>query len=173
MVEKMNHFYTYVYIDPSRDNEPIYIGKGFASRMHIHMKRTDRHPLTRRLQKMARNNIEPIIGCLCKDIDEELALLCEEEAIDLYGRKDLGKGTLLNLTDGGEGASGLVMSEEAKRKLSEHFSGKTRPEEHRAKMRKPKSEEHRRKVRAANIGKKQSPETIEKKRQSFLRRKCK
>ena len=53
--------------------------------------------------------------------------------IFVLGRKDLGTGILRNRTDGGEGASGAVQSEEKKRKCSVAKSGKTHTEEHRRK----------------------------------------
>jgi hypothetical protein len=108
----MNTFYTYLYRDPSRNNEPIYVGKGKERRAWVHLRRTDKHPFTQRLQKMKRNGIKPVIEFLCKDVDEELSFLCEEEAISLYGRKDLGKGPLLNLSDGGDGPAGYKPSVE-------------------------------------------------------------
>jgi hypothetical protein len=124
-------YYTYLYTDPSR-NEPIYVGKGKGLRAWVHLKRKDKHELTHRLAKMKRNGVEPIISFLCKDVDEELALLCEEEAIALYGRKDLGKGPLLNLTDGGEKGGRVIWTEE-RRKLQSEIS-KNRSVETRAKM---------------------------------------
>ena len=118
-------FYTYCYYDPSRGMEPIYVGKGTGDRAKSHLSRKDHHPLTYRLRKMKSNGVEPIIKFLCNNVDEELAILCEEEAISKYGRRDLGKGTLLNLTDGGEGTSGFIptFTEEHKRKISLARSG--------------------------------------------------
>lgn len=112
-------FFTYCYRDPSRGNEPIYIGKGTGNRHLAHLKRKGRHPLVQRLNKMRREGIEPVIQFLCKDVDEELAFLVEVEAISLYGRKDLGHGPLLNLSDGGEGPTGFVLMAEQRRKYSE------------------------------------------------------
>jgi hypothetical protein len=103
-------FYCYLYRDPSRNNEPIYVGKGKGQRAFVHLKRRDVHPFTQRLQMMAKNAVKPVIEFLVKDCDEELALLCEVEAIDKFGRKDLGKGTLLNLTDGGEDVINLSVT---------------------------------------------------------------
>ena len=40
-----------------------------------------------------------------------------------YGRKDLGKGTLINFTDGGEGTPGIKRSQEYILKLSERQKG--------------------------------------------------
>lgn len=98
-------FYTYIYYDPSRNNEPIYVGKGKKGRAWNHMKRVDKHPFTQRLQLMKKNNIEPIIDII-DALDESHAFFMEECCIQVIGRKDLGLGSLLNLTNGGEGASG-------------------------------------------------------------------
>jgi hypothetical protein len=133
----MNAFYTYLYIDPSRahsrvpEGEPIYVGKGQKDRVYRHLCSIKKHPFIQRLQKMKREGVEPIIKFLFKDIDEELAFLVEEEAIDLYGRKDLGKGTLLNLTDGGEGRPGskFVMTQAHKDAIAIAKRGKRRPPE--------------------------------------------
>jgi len=101
MIDK---FYTYIYYDPSRNNEPIYVGKGHGTRAWQHLTRRKRHPFIQRLQFMKRNNIKPVIG-LYSGLDEEFSFLIEVELIAKFGRKDTGLGTLLNLTDGGEGNS--------------------------------------------------------------------
>lgn len=59
----MNDFYTYLYIDPVR-NEPIYVGKGKGARAFIHLRRKDNHPFTRMLQSMARQDVKPVISFL-------------------------------------------------------------------------------------------------------------
>lgn len=123
----MNNCYTYVYRDPSRSNEPIYVGKGTGNRAYRHLKSTHNKHFAARLAKMKREGVEPIIEFLCKDVDDELAQLCEVEAIDLYGRLDLCKGPLLNHTDGGNGCS----SEDAKR-----WNASLTPEQLSAKSRK-------------------------------------
>lgn len=46
---------------------------------------------------------------------DALAQQCERELIAWYGRP-----ALVNMTDGGDGCAGIVMSAEARRKLSEH-----------------------------------------------------
>lgn len=104
--------------------EPIYVGKGKDVRCVSHLKRRDIHPLTHRLRYMAKNDVYPIIKLIpCES--EELAYLVEEEAINKYGRKDLGMGPLLNLTDGGEGRS-AKHSERTKQKISAANKGKKR-----------------------------------------------
>jgi hypothetical protein len=54
--------------------------------------------------------------------------------ISLHGRRDLGKGTLVNLTSGGEGGKGLIFSKEHRRKLSEVNKGKKLSKETRRKI---------------------------------------
>jgi hypothetical protein len=61
---------------------------------------------------------------------------CEREIywIKFYGRKDLGEGTLVNLTNGGEGAVGTIKSESTREKLRKAHIGKKLTKEHREKM---------------------------------------
>lgn len=94
-------FYTYILYDPSRNNEPFYVGKGKGDRAWRHFGRKGIHPLIQRLQFLKRNNIQPYIG-IYGALDEEFSLFLEQELISKFGRKDLNKGSLLNLTDGGE-----------------------------------------------------------------------
>jgi hypothetical protein len=117
-------FYTYIYRDPTRDNEPIYVGKGKGSRSKVHLRRTDKHPFVQRLQYLAKQNVKPSIEVISA-IDEKHSFFLEECLIDIIGRKDLGKGSLLNLTNGGDGASGTVVSDETKAKLkaTQHLRG--------------------------------------------------
>jgi hypothetical protein len=46
----------------------------------------------------------------------------EREFIKLYGRKDLGLGTLVNFLDGGEGTSGWIASDKTKKQMSKNSS---------------------------------------------------
>lgn len=126
-------FYVYVYRDPSHGNEPIYVGKGLESRPYDHLTREDIHPFVQRLQLMKRGGIEPIINVVDMP-SEEMAFQCEIDTIARFGRKNLGLGPLLNLTDGGEGFSGYIPSAETRKKQSDakkgeknHNYGKSRP----------------------------------------------
>lgn len=105
----MTH-YTYIYYDPSRGNEPIYVGMGQKKRAWDHLRSKRKSPFIQRLQSMNRKGIKPIIGVYV-ELDRELAFLLEEELISKFGRKDLGLGPLLNLTNGGEGTIGRVWTE--------------------------------------------------------------
>ena len=67
-------------------------------------------------------------------MNETDAFTLEKYLIVFYGRADLGEGRLVNLTDGGDGSSGLIHSEENRKKLGESFKGKKHSEESRKKM---------------------------------------
>jgi hypothetical protein len=140
----MSTYYTYRYTDPAR-NEVIYIGKGKNRRAYQHLTSKKQHPFMQRLAKMKREGVEPIIDFIAQGVDEEFAHFVEEEAIALHGRKNLGQGTLLNLTNGGETESGI-------KRLTQRDVA--RPDEVREKIRAtmtgvPHSEERKQKFRDA------------------------
>ena len=144
------HYYTYAYL--REDKTPYYIGKGKENRIYSKQK-----------------NIKPPkdksrILYLKQNLTEEEAFKHEIYMIDVFGRKDLGTGILHNRTDGGEGSSGCIPSEETKRKLSEVNKGKIVSEETRKKISetskgKTLSEEHIKKISEANKGHAVSEET--------------
>ncbi len=91
----------------------------------------------------------------------------ETEFIKLYGRRDLGLGTLVNMTNGGDGIVGLHHTEETRSKMSKSHKGIPLSEEHKknsAESRKgiPLSEETKKKIGNSNKGKIRSEETINK-----------
>jgi group I intron endonuclease len=72
-----------------------------------------------------------------QDICIEEAKAIERYLISFYGRKNLRQGTLCNLTDGGEGCSGLVVSEKTREKFrgkNNYMYGKTHSKEMREKI---------------------------------------
>jgi hypothetical protein len=60
----------------------------------------------------------------------EEACQMEKDLINEYGRIDKGTGILANLTDGGDGAVGLIRTEEHCKKISESLTGRQLSEEH-------------------------------------------
>ena len=142
-------YYTYAYL--REDKTPYYIGKGKGNRAYKRCK-TDIKPPKDKTR----------IIFLKQNLTEEKAFKHEIYMIAVFGRKDLGTGILYNKTDGGEGVSGAILSEEHKRKISQAQSGRTHSEKSKRKMsealkgktRPPCSDEHRRKLSEAKKGNK-------------------
>jgi len=109
-------FYTYVYKDPrpTKNQQVVYVGKGTGRRMYVHWeKRVHKNPgFGAFLALLRKLNLTPIIELVSEFEDEADALFDEMRLIALYGRRDLHKGPLFNLTDGGEGFSGAVRTPE-------------------------------------------------------------
>ena len=129
-----NRFYTYAYL--REDRTPYYVGKGKNNRAY----------------RKGRGEVYPPkdksrIIFLKQNLKEEEAFKHEKYMIAVLGRKDLGTGILRNKTDGGEGLSGAIRSEETREKLRIAHTGKIL------------SAEHRQKIRENNLGKKHSEET--------------
>lgn len=132
----MTVFYTYLYRDPKNDT-PIYVGKGKGDRAFVHLKAWQRSRIANLLRKRVREGftVEPIIY---EEPDEASALTAEEFWIAVFGRADLGEGTLLNRTPGGDGMRNP--SEETRKKIGaatvgrKCMHGKTHSAETKAKL---------------------------------------
>ena len=143
------HYYTYAYL--REDKTPYYIGKGKDDRIYS----------TNRRIKPPKDKSRIIY--LKQNLTETEAFRHEIYMISVFGRKDLGTGILYNMTNGGDGSSGWVPSEEYRKKMSEAKKGKTHSEDSKKKMSvaqkgKTLSEEHRRKMSEANKDKTLSEE---------------
>jgi len=110
MTKLQNDYYTYAYL--REDKTPYYIGKGRGRRIYS-KSRVIKPP-----------DDKSRIIFLKKNLTEAEAFKHETYMIFLFGRKDLGTGILRNRTNGGEGSSGAVWSEEAKKKISTARKGK-------------------------------------------------
>jgi hypothetical protein len=125
------------------------------------------------------------VKVLCNDIKLELAYDIEKYLISYYGRKDIGLGSLVNLTNGGETVSGYIATTEVRKKMSisaknreprigekNHMYGKTHTDEYKLKMseilKKVKNtDENKKKVSQQFKGSKQSAEHIAKRQASM------
>jgi hypothetical protein len=176
-------YYVYIYYDPLRNHEPFYVGKGINERAWCHLYRNDMHPFTQRIQWIRKNGSSPKIGFYA-GLDAEESLSLEIWFIYNFGRKDLGLGPLLNLTDGGDGLNnpseeiknkisnskkgsvpwnvGIPHSDNTKEKMKvartkQIFSEETKIKMSKASLGKPKSPEHNKNVSIAKTGKKRRP----------------
>jgi len=174
-----NIYYIYSYL--RENHSPYYIGKGKEGRAFTKGYKEVRPPQDKSKVKILKANLT-----------EEEAFALEKLYILMFGRKDLGTGILRNKTDGGDGASGAIRSEETKEKIRQANLGKQRPQwvydkiaasnrgkkvsvETRAKQsaaRKGRTctEEHKRKVSEAKKGFKHTEEAKQKMRVGHMKK---
>jgi len=114
-----NKYYVYLHIKETT-GEPFYVGKGKGYRATRKQYRTKHwHSIV--------NKYGYDVIFLEEDLTEEDAFKQEIYWINRIGRKDLGNGTLVNYSDGGEGTSGHIMSDEQKALTSKRFKGRISP----------------------------------------------
>jgi hypothetical protein len=150
----MAYVYRHIRIDK---NEPFYIGIGSDITYKRANEKARRSEFWKKI--VAKSDYE--VEILIDDITYEEAKLKEIEFISLYGRIDLGNGTLANLTDGGDGTPNRIFTSEHKKKLSLSQIGKEKSDKQKEKLRiyrigKINSPEARAKISNANKGRKNS-----------------
>ena len=117
-----NHF-IYLHINPI-NNEIFYVGQGSLNR----------NLPSRAFSKSSRNQWwknyvskygNPIVLILSNEVTKDIADFTEKLLIELIGRKDLSKGNLLNLTNGGDSNGGRSL--ESRKNQSLRMSGENHP----------------------------------------------
>lgn len=151
----MAYVYRHIRLDT---NQPFYIGVGSDTKFLRAYNFKARNIFWKRVVEKTEFEVE----ILFTDLSWEEACAKEVEFIKLYGRYDLNRGTLVNLTDGGDGSVGVIKSEATKKRVSVALMGKKRSQEaveslRRGSVGKNKgrifSEDHKRKIGLGNIGK--------------------
>lgn len=139
----MAYVYRHIRLDK---NEPFYIGIG----NDIYYKRARNKSRRNKFWKNIISKTDYEVEILFDNISYDFAKQKEIEFIKLYGRKDLGTGTLVNLTDGGEGIIGFCRNQEYKDKIRKTLTGRKL------------SEKHRNNISKGGIGRKHTAESKEK-----------
>lgn len=148
-------------------NEPFYVGLGtkylpaktYHDSFRRAFKRSDKNSFWKRV--IAHTNYR--VEIMFESNDYNFTEKKEIEFIKLYGRRNLGLGSLVNLTDGGKGNQNMPKrkcSEETKKRISEGNKGVLKSEEHKQALSRAKigklnltwkgkkfSEEHKAKLR--------------------------
>lgn len=132
-------------------NEVFYIGIGKSEKRAYNA--TKRNQYWKRIIEKYSYDIEIIET----DLTWEAACEIEKQLIKKYGRADLGLGSLVNMTDGGDGTKNMLLTNEYLTKLR-----KPKSEEFRLKcIGRTHSEETKQKMSEAKLGKKRPVEVME------------
>lgn len=111
----MAYVYRHIRLDK---NEVFYIGIGSDENYERASTPKNRNRYWHNIVNKTPYEVEIILD----ELTWEEACEKEKEFIKLYGRKDLKEGTLVNMTDGGEGAVGVLVSESTRQKISQNHS---------------------------------------------------
>ena len=109
-------------------NEVFYVGIGKTEKRAYNKNKRSK------FWKKITNKTDYSVEIIAEVDTWEDACELEQFLIQEYGRKNLGTGPLVNMTDGGDGSVGLKHSEEAKQKISEGNKGLKHSEEAKLKM---------------------------------------
>jgi hypothetical protein len=100
-------------------NEVFYVGIGEEEKRAF-----SKHNRTKYWKNIV-NKVGYTVNIVYKNIEHKEAKKIEILLIEKYGRKNLGLGNLVNMTNGGDGCFGLVQSKEARQKIREAMKGNT------------------------------------------------
>ena len=115
----MAYLYRHIRLDK---NEPFYIGIGSDEKY--------KRAYSKKRSKFWKNIISKTnyeVEIVLDNLTWEEACKKEKEFIKLYGRKDLNEGSLVNMTDGGDGICGYKHTEIAKNKIAKNWMGDNNP----------------------------------------------
>jgi group I intron endonuclease len=151
----MKKYYIYLFLDKSKpgkfiyddielEYEPFYVGKGTGNRIKSSLYDRESPFKVNKINKIKNSGGEIISIKLYENLENIESLELEKFIIDKIGRRDLGLGTLVNQTDGGDGRLTSPHSEATKRKISETKKSQN--------LSTPLTEETKNKLREINKG---------------------
>lgn len=138
----MNTAYVYTLTDP-RNGMPFYVGKGHGKRCEAHLDEAKYYTKRKskklnKIRKLMSLGMKPIITKVEENVSDAQAI--DFECLLIAEMRDIGI-PLTNMTDGGDGAKGYKHTEEYKKLASERQKNRVITEEHKQRMRKPRSEQ--------------------------------
>lgn len=127
-----NKFYIYAILDPRKrgkfkygkyefDYEPFYIGKGSGNRSKQHLQEWSlkvRCFKNHKIKSIIKSGYYPMIVNIYENLLEKVAFKYELNIIEVIGRHNHKTGPLTNVTEGGEGVSGRIITDEFRNKQS-------------------------------------------------------
>lgn len=124
----MKKYYIYIFLDGTKpgkyiydisfDYEPFYVGKGTGDRLKSSLLDRESPFKVNKINKIRKSGGEVITLKLYENLENIESLEIEKELISKIGRRDLGLGTLVNQTDGGDGRLKSPHSYETRLKIS-------------------------------------------------------
>ena len=164
---------SYVYRHRRSDtNQIFYVGIGRAKNYSRSYVKTNRSDFWNNIINKTNYSVEIIANNLswCDACELECLLISE------YGRKDLKLGLLVNMTNGGDGSTGVKQTKESIQKRIIANTGKKRTNECKKQLSilatgRKHSEETKKKISNIQIGRKQSAELIEKRKLKLIGKK--
>lgn len=149
IIISMAYVYRHIRLDK---NEVFYIGIANGSKRKVEQyHRAYRKDLRSNFWKRVATKTPYEVEIMLDELDIEEAKVKEIEFIKLYGRRDQGLGTLVNLTNGGDGVVGRIVSEDCKRRIGLGNKGKKHPPD---KIYPKASIQAKQRMRLAKLGKK-------------------
>jgi hypothetical protein len=129
-------YYVYRWIRLDK-NEPFYIGIGTKTKNDIEYGTFTRAASDKKnntIWKGIKDKTSTLIQIVLESDNYEFIKCKEKEFINLYGRIDLGTGSLANLTDGGEGTLGVIVNEHSRKLRSINSKNRIRHQSSYTKM---------------------------------------
>lgn len=110
-------FYIYRHVRPDT-NQVFYIGKGSNVSTDTYQRVSSKERSIWWKRVVEKNDGKYVKEIIFECDTESEIFEKEKEFIALYGRKDLGLGTLVNMSNGGDGTTGIIITEKQKIDLS-------------------------------------------------------
>lgn len=131
-----HYLYRHIRLDK---NEPFYIGigtklKNYNGTYSEYKRGYDCVSRRNKIWKDIVNKTEHMVEILIESNNYNFIKEKEKEFIKLYGRKNLGTGTLANMTDGGDGSLNIIYTKERAAKISKANKGRIKSKEERIKI---------------------------------------